>query len=278
MNEATQIEEEVPNPYNMKKPWHTPDGPHMDTADQVFFERPEKQATPNDEAPNDSAPKKRTNYKKRYDDLKSHYDRKLNEWKQEQETLNAQVKANNSENVKVPKTAEELEQFKQNYPDVYDIVETISMQNADSRVQTIEERLEVLRQQEQEAIQRTAEQELLSVHSDFLELKTDEGFSEWLKDQPESISNGVLKNGTDFKWAARVIDLYKADAGVDQKKQKGRPSKAAESVTKTTKRTVESKGDKKIWSISEIEKMKPWQFEKYEKDIDKARREGRLEP
>ena len=178
----------------------------------------------------------------------------------------------------MPKTAEELTQFKQNYPDVYDIVETISMQNADSRVQNIEERLEVLREQEQQALQRTAEQELLALHPDFVELKTDESFSEWLKDQPESISNGVLKNGTDHKWAARVIDLYKADSGTTQKKTKGRPSKAAESVTKTQKRTVQSKGDKKVWSITEIEKMKPWEFEKYEKDIDQARREGRLEP
>tara|TARA_R110002020_G_scaffold323963_1_gene539753 strand:- start:43 stop:870 length:828 start_codon:yes stop_codon:yes gene_type:complete len=273
-DDTTKVEEsEVsePTPYQGEYKRHL-DDPEPESEDTS------QEATPKDEGFLNHTSKPEHDYKKRYDDLKSHYDRKLNEWKQEQETLNAQVKANNSENVKVPKTAEELEQFKQNYPDVYDIVETISMQNADSRVQTIEERLEVLRQQEQEAIQRTAEQELLSVHSDFLELKTDEGFSEWLKDQPESIANGVLKNGTDYKWAARVIDLYKADAGVNQKKQKGRPSKAAESVTKTTKRTVESKGDKKIWSISEIEKMKPWQFEKYEKDIDKARREGRLEP
>ena len=178
----------------------------------------------------------------------------------------------------MPKTAEELEEFKQKYPDVYDIVETISMQNADSRVQNIEERLQVLKEQEQEALKRTAEQELLALHSDFYEIKENENFLDWLKDQPESIADGVLKNGTDFKWAARVIDLYKADSGTVQKKTKGRPSKAAESVTKTQKRTVQTKGDKKVWSITEIEKMKPWEFEKYEKDIDQARRECRLEP
>ena len=236
-----------------------------------------QEATPKKEGFLEQESKPKHDYKKRYDDLKSHYDRKLNEWKQEHETLNAQLKANNSQDVQVPKTAEELEQFKQNYPDVYDIVETISMQNADSRVQNIEERLEVLKQQEQQAIQRTAEQELLSLHPDFHDLKQDENFAEWLKDQPESIANGVLKNGTDHKWAARVIDLYKADSGTTQRKTKGRPSKAAESVTKTQKRTIQTKGGKKIWSITEIEKMKPWEFEKYEKDIDQARREGRLE-
>ena len=270
---TTEVEEsEVnePTPYQNDYKKHLDDPEPEDTSQQ--------EATPGREGFLDQESKPEHNYKKRYDDLKSHYDRKLNEWKQEHETLNAQLTANNSENVKVPKTVEELEQFKQSYPDVYDIVETISMQNADSRVQNIEERLQVLKEQEQDALKRTAEQELLSVHSDFYEIKEDENFLEWLKDQPESIANGVLKNGTDFKWAARVIDLYKADVGHNQKNQKSRPSKAAESVTRTTKRTVQSKGDKKIWSINEIEKMKPWQFEKYEKDIDKARREGRLEP
>ena len=270
---TTEVEESevtAPTPYQGEYKKHL-DDPEPESEDTL------QEATPKKEGFLEQESKPKHDYKKRYDDLKSHYDRKLNEWKQEHETLNAQLKANNSQDVQVPKTAEELEQFKQNYPDVYDIVETISMQNADSRVQNIEERLEVLKQQEQQAIQRTAEQELLSLHPDFHDLKQDENFAEWLKDQPESIANGVLKNGTDHKWAARVIDLYKADSGTTQRKTKGRPSKAAESVTKTQKRTIQTKGGKKIWSITEIEKMKPWEFEKYEKDIDQARREGRLE-
>jgi vacuolar-type H+-ATPase subunit I/STV1 len=274
-DDTTQVEE---SEVNEPTPYQGEYKRHLDDPDPESEDTSVQEATPQQEGFLDQKSKPEHDYKKRYDDLKSHYDRKLNEWKQEQETLTAQLKANNPENVQVPKTAEELEQFKQNYPDVYDIVETISMQNADSRVQNIEERLQVLKEQEQEAIQRTAEQELLSLHPDFPELKSDEAFAEWLKDQPESIADGVLKNGTDFKWAARVIDLYKADSGTVQKKTKGRPSKAAESVTKTQKRTVQTKGDKKIWTISEIEKMKPWEFEKYEKDIDQARREGRLEP
>ena len=274
-DDTTQVEE---SEVNEPTPYHGEYKKHLDDPDPEPQDTPEQEATPEQKGFLNHESKPDHDYKKRYDDLKSHYDRKLNEWKQEQETLTAQLKANTPENVQVPKTAEELEEFKQKYPDVYDIVETISMQNADSRVQNIEERLQVLKEQEQEALKRTAEQELLALHSDFYEIKENENFLDWLKDQPESIADGVLKNGTDFKWAARVIDLYKADSGTVQKKTKGRPSKAAESVTKTQKRTVQTKGDKKVWSITEIEKMKPWEFEKYEKDIDQARREGRLEP
>ena len=35
--------------------------------------------------------------------------------------------------------------------------------------------------------------------------------------------------------------------------------------------------NKKVWKASEIERMKPWDFEKFEKDIDQARVEGRID-
>ena len=70
MSEVENIEEEVANPYNSKKPWQTMDRPNTDDADSLFY-APQEQATP-EEAPEDEAqPKKRTNYKKRYDDLKN---------------------------------------------------------------------------------------------------------------------------------------------------------------------------------------------------------------
>ena len=50
------------------------------------------------------------NFKKRYDDLKKHYDTKLDEWKQEKETLEAQSKAVKTDtDYKPPKTPEELD-------------------------------------------------------------------------------------------------------------------------------------------------------------------------
>ena len=74
-----EVQEEVSNPYNARKSWHTPDKPRMGDADGLFYA--EQQATP-EEAPEEEAqPRKRTNYKKRYDDLKKHYDQKLAEFK-----------------------------------------------------------------------------------------------------------------------------------------------------------------------------------------------------
>ena len=51
---------------------------------------------------------------------------------------------------------------------------------------------------------------------------------------------------------------------------------AAKSVTTTKKANQTDVADKKIWSVNEISKLKPHQFDKYEKEIMQARREGRI--
>ena len=230
-------------------------------------------------------------YKKRYGDLKKHYDTKLNEWKQNQELLEAklQMAEKSSDLPKLPKTEEELTEFRERYPDVYDVVETISALKASDRVREIETKLDDLKVKEQEAIVQTAEQELISLHSDFGELKESEDFLTWLDDQHPNISDGIYKNNTDAKWAARVVDLYKADKGTASKtrstqrskatKSKATPKKsAAEAVTKTKQRRYieELQDDNKVWTVQEISRLKPNEFAALEKDIDRAVKDGRV--
>ena len=118
---------------------------------------------------------------------------------------------------------------------------------------------------------------MLRLQPDFNTLKADEKFLEWLSQQPESISNGIYNNNTDAKWASRVVDLYKADSG-SKGTRLNKKADAASSVSSPTPREISSKGgNEKVWKASEIERMKPWEFEKYEKEIDKARSEGRLD-
>ena len=103
-------------------------------------------------------------------------------------------------------------------------------------------------------------------------------FLNWLGEQPASIAEGITKNNTDAKLAARVIDLYKADAGLNKKPSKKKSPSAAEAVTKPVAREVStSKGEGRIWKASEIGKMKPWEFEKAEAELDAARAEGRID-
>ena len=219
-------------------------------------------------------------YKKRYDDLKRHYDEKVGEVKSEVESLRNTMTERAAEmprGVTPPRTQEELAEFKERYPDVFEVVQTVSSMQTESQVSKLREELGTIKEREQELEKQKAFEELLRLHPDFDELKTSDEFLKWLEDQPQSIADGIYKNNKDAKWAARVIDLYKADTGLTKKKSKSSPS-AADAITKTPARDVSTNaGNKKIWKASEIRTLKPWQFEKLESEIDAARSEGRID-
>ena len=220
-------------------------------------------------------------YKKRYDDLKRHYDSKVDEFKGEIETLRKTMTDRAAEmprGVTPPRTQEELDEFKERYPDVFEVVQTVSSMQTESQVAKLRQELGTIQEREKELEKQKAYEQLLRAHPDFVELKADEKFLEWLEEQPSSIADGIYKNSTDSKWAARVIDLYKADTGLNKKK-KTKDASAADAVTKTPTRDVNTDaiGDKKIWKASQIAKMKPHEFEKLESELDSARSEGRID-
>ena len=222
-------------------------------------------------------------YKKRYDDLKRHYDSKVLEFKGEIEELKSSVNQRNVElpqGVPMPKTMEELAQFKDQYPEVFEVVQTVSTMQTESQLSQLREELGTIKEREKELEKQTAYEQLLNAHPDFDDLKADEKFLSWLEEHPSSIADGIYKNNTDSKWAARVVDLYKADNNIGTKKQT-RPKKnedAAAAVTRQNAKEVSTRDNNgKIWKASQIAKMKPWEFEKMEAELDLARQEGRIE-
>jgi len=243
----------------------------------------EEEATPEQEATfAEPQPESDTDYKKRYDDLKRHYDTKLSEWKKEKEELSAAQQAGRDSGLstsELPKTAEELEDFKSKYPDVYAIVETVSTIQAESKLNSLQGEIETLKKREKDLEVQSAYKQLVANHPDFPELRNDKAFLSWLDDQPASISDGIYRNNTDANWASRVVDLYKADKGIKKTRKTSRDADPAVAITRTTSRDVvgEASSDKKIWKASEIGKLKPWEFEKIEKEIDAARAEGRID-
>lgn len=258
---------------------------YQDDDEEEVTQDPSVEATPEKEEETFAKPNEGsdTDYKKRYDDLKRHYDAKLEEFKHEREELLKTQQAGRDSGLKaseLPKTPEELEQFKAKYPDVYAIVETVSSMQAEARLDDLKKEVESLRGREQELEVKSAYKELTSAHPDFNELKTDSKFLSWLDQQPASIADGIYKNNKDAKWAIRVVDLYKADTGLSRK-PKGRNADPAAVVGKTAAKDVVGEANpdsnKKVWKASEIGKLKSWQFEKFEKEIDAARAEGRID-
>jgi len=274
MSEA-QYEEEVSNPYNARKAWHTPDTPKMGDADGLFYAEP--QATP-EEAPEEEAqPRKRTNYKKRYDDLKKHYDTKLSEFKQKEQELLAMAQSAQPA-YSPPKSEEELESFKQEYPDLYNTVETVAHMQSQRQVADLEAQLQSMRQRESEVLRREAESTLKQRHPDFEDLRGDDDFHEWAKEQPEQIQDWIYNNPDNVTLASKAIDLYKLETGKSQTQsqpRKQRPQGSAADMVSTKTTSVDSK-QPKIWTEREIAAMSLDQFDRYEDEIKQAMMEGRV--
>ena len=278
MSELNQ-EEEVSNPYNMNKAWHTPDGPKSDTADGMFFERPKQQAT-SEEAPdaveNEQAPKKRTNYKKRYDDLKRHYDQKLSEFKQKEQELTAMAQ-DAQPKYQTPRTPEQLEKFKTEYPDLYDTVESVAYIRSSEQVNQLQEQLQMIQQREATALKREAEADLISRHPDFEDIRGSDSFHKWADDQPEQIQDWIYKNPDNAMLASKAIDLFKLETGLSTqtKSQPRKPQGSAADMVSTKTTTVDAQ-QPRIWTEREIAAMSLDTFDKYEAEINLAVTEGRV--
>ena len=230
----------------------------------------EEEATPKEERPVNAEEKV---FKKRYDDLKRHYDSTVNKHKDDVEKLKRQLEEN-ADKINLPKTKEEVDAWKAKYPDVYDIIETIAYTKADEKSKKLQSDLKELEIQQASVQRDKAEVELAKFHPDFNDIREDEKFHEWVAKQDSTIQGWLYDNTSNAKLAARAIDLYKMDTGYGKKKT-NKSLEASKSVTSTSKREVDT-SNKKMWKISEIAKMKPQQFAKYEKDIDLARKEGRI--
>jgi len=218
-------------------------------------------------------------FKKRYDDLKKHYDSTINKHKEELTSLRTQLESSTKQFVP-PKSKEELEAWRKEYPDVYDMVETIAIDKATTQTAELENKYKNIQLQQEQIAKEKAEVELLKLHPDFNDIRAKDDFHEWAEQQDPTIQSWLYENTSNSKLAARAIDLYKMDRGqstLTKKEEKDVKKEAAKAISKTKKATDSDIPKKKIWTTTEISKLKPHQFEKFEKEIDLARLEGRIE-
>jgi len=283
MANTSQQEEPKANPYNQKKDWHKKDKKVFVSSNSLFFDNEEEaeEAEANEKKAKvtKATPYKKPDYKKRYDDLKSHYDSKLNEFKaREQELLDEAAK--NRPNYVAPKSPEDLEKFREQYPDVYEVVETVAHMQSSEKTKTLEEKLATLQERETELVTKQAHERLMSNHPDFEEIRNSDEFHSWAKAQPKSIQDWIYNNSTDGHLASRALDLFKKDLGITTSSKAKKPSskrsrKSAADMVSTKTTAVEPKQEK-IWTEREIAAMSIHEFDKFEDEIGQAITEGRV--
>jgi len=285
MSEQAYEEEEVSNPYNARKPWHKQGRKQTPSAaESLYYEddddnEPQQQKATRKKAPS-SEDEPSTNYKKRYDDLKKHYDQKLSEFKRTEQELREQSREAEPQ-YQAPKTQEDLDRFRTEYPDLYDTVETVAHMRSQQEVEALRSRFSVIEEREAQIAAREAEAALQERHPDFDQIRGDDSFHEWAQEQPNQIQDWIYNNPNDVTLAVKALDLYKLETGKGQGSRKRRSGNrqpqggsAADMVsTKTT--NVDAK-EAKIWTESEIAKMSLDQFDRHEDEIKIAMEEGRV--
>ena len=286
----TENQEPKANPYNAKKDWHNVKDKPFVSSDSLFFDN--TTTTEHDESDDIEAekkqeveasedkPYKRPNYKKRYDDLKKHYDSSLNNFRQRETELLQKVTANQPE-YKAPKTAEELEQFKAQYPDVYEVVESVAHMQSENQVAELQTRLDAMQGREAEILKQEAEKDLRDNHPDFDEIRNSDEFQDWANLQPEAIKEWIFNNPDDATLASRALDLFKKDIGlnvqqVTQTKSNSKQATQAAADMISTKTTSVDPQQQKVWSEKEIAAMSVAEFDKFEEEISNAMQEGRI--
>jgi len=285
MSEQAYEEEEVSNPYNARKPWHKQERKQTPSAaESLYYEddddnEPQQQKATRKKAPS-SEDEPSTNYKKRYDDLKKHYDQKLSEFKRTEQELRDQAREVEPQ-YQAPKSQEDLDRFRTEYPDLYDTVETVAHMRSQQEVEALRSRFSVIEQREAQIAAREAESALQERHPDFDQIRGDDSFHEWAQEQPDQIQDWIYNNPNNVTLAVKALDLYKLETGKGQGSRKRRSGNrqpqggsAADMVsTKTT--NVDAK-EAKIWTESEIAKMSLDQFDRHEEEIKIAMEEGRV--
>ena len=212
-------------------------------------------------------------FKKRYDDLKRHYDETISKHKDEVLKLKKEKEMISSK--PIFKSKEELEEWRKDYPDMYDSVMQITTDATIKTKQEMEEQLLDIKKQQTKLARDKAEVDLAKKHPDFKDIRESSDFHDWASVQDSTVQSWLYDNTDNPNAAARAIDLYKYDRGLSTKKVNYDAKKEAAKVVSKTKPS-ETPSEKKTWKWAEIQKMKPEVYSKFEEEIDKAHKEGRI--
>tara|TARA_R110002012_G_scaffold38292_1_gene106831 strand:- start:104 stop:973 length:870 start_codon:yes stop_codon:yes gene_type:complete len=215
-------------------------------------------------------------FKKRYSDLRRHQQQQSEELKKEIETLKSQLSQAAQKEMKLPKSDEDIEQWAADYPDVAAIVETIAMKKAKEQSTALEERMKAIDELQTNATKEKAEVELMRIHPDFGDIRDSDEFHEWADEQPKWVQDALYDNDNDARSAARAIDLYKADMGIDKEKPKSNKDAAKSVSTKNSRSKPQEQESTTYLKESQVQKMSAQEYEKRSDEIMEAIRSGKF--
>ena len=222
------------------------------------------------------------NWEKRYKDLQSFNSRKINE----QTAEIAQLKAQSVPQFQVPKTAEELAAFAKENPETYAVIESIAHQRATDQVASMTGELTQVRNNLAETAKEKALNDLQRAHPDFQEIDSSPEFHTWIAQQSVEIQGWIFNNPDDASKINMALSLFKQNTGWGVQNKPNPTTSNADNLAASQDVNVQSGGDtgagdprshpQFIWAESDIKRLHPSEYAKFEADIDLALQEGRV--
>ena len=238
-------------------------------------EVPDTEETNEAKSEDQNLSKEEQSFKKRYGDLRRHMADKDKKTEERIKALEDQLSKAAKNELVLPKSEDEIAEWTKKYPDVAGIVETIADKKARERSSELDQRLENIEKMRVEAAKDKAEAELMKLHPDFSQIREDDKFHDWADDQPKWVQDALYENVDDAKSVARVIDLYKIDAGISTKKSDSKKS-AASAVNTRSKASPTADESNNYIRESQVDKMSDKEYAKNQEAIMEAMRTGKF--
>ena len=213
-------------------------------------------------------------FKKRYSDIRKYMQEKEAEHKEELAKLKTQLDSVAKGSVAELTTKEDIEEWAKQNPKANALIRALAEEQASEKLKNIDSRLKEVEEMRTQARKEKAEAVLLSLHPDFPDIRNDDEFHEWAKEQPSWAQTALYDEPDDVKSVARVLDLYKADKGI--KTKRANPDKSAASSVKAKRASIDTDDSSKYMTESQVAKMSMKEYEKRMDEIMDAQRQGRF--
>ena len=233
----------------------------------------EKEEDQVEEAPKSAEEK---TFKKRYGDLRRHSQKQADDLQSKIKQLEKQLDVTTKESIKLPKSEKEIEAWAQQYPDVAGIIETIAIRKAQEQSQGLKDRIQEIDEMQEDAERNKAEVQLMQMHPDFDNIRSDDAFHEWAEEQPKWIQDALYENDVDALAASRAIDLYKSDKGIKAPKKKNNKDAAFAISEKTERTRPQSDETSDYFRESSVQDMSSDEYEEHQEAIMEAIRSDKF--
>jgi len=276
-NEIVEVQE-APKTMMMQRKSRVRERVEEDEAElqQMLEERSGEEKAAEVQAKEDAVPDtaEERSYKKRYADLRRGSQKAKEDLEDRINKLESQLKQSTEQEMRLPKSDEDIDAWANKYPDVAAIVETIAIKKAREQQAGLEDKVKEIDAMRETASRERAEVELLKVHPDFDEIRDSDDFHNWAEEQPKWVQDALYENDNDARSASRAIDLYKADMNIATKKPSNNKDAAKSVNTRNSRTKPDATSNNNKMSESTVNKMSSKEYEKHQDEIMEAIRGG----